>query len=459
MRHTYAFFKGFHLSLRFRLNLMISLTMLAIIGIGTLFVIHDARRSVREEVQSSAKMALQLIDAGLLQTQGQSSNLPQWLKQLALLEKTRHLHIQVRQMPEKIIRLDGQSQMASADHAPPWFAWAVMPEGLSGERRLQAPDGTELSVLIEANPQDEIREAWSEARGFLLMMLALAAIVYALVHITLGRAFKSVAIVLRGLEDIERGDYGQPMPSFSLPEFDRISTAFNHTLASLSKARSENRALTQRSLTIQEEERRHIAQELHDELGQSLSAVKVMAASLRHSAGGRQTSEAVDAIMGICDHLFDVVKGMMRSLRPMMLDELGLIPSLEDMLKNWRCHNPAIRVEFSSDEEVEEYAGAAKIHLFRIVQECLTNIVKHADAGRVRIHLGLLRGSQDTSSLLLQIEDDGSGLDPGAQTGGFGLLGMRERVASLGGQFALDSAPGQGVVIRVSVPCGGKSNG
>lgn len=448
------------MSLRFRLNLMIGLTMMAIIGIGTLFVIHDARRSVREEVQSSAKMALQLIDAGLLQAHGHEPALPQWLKQLALLEKTRHLRIQVRQMPEKIIRLEGQTASDQKREAPSWFSWAVMPDRLAGERRLQGTDGTEISVLIEANPEDEIREAWSEARSFLLMMFTLAATIYVLVHVTLGRAFKSVAIVLRGLEDIEQGNYNKPMPRFSLPEFDRISQAFNHTLASLSKARGENRALTQRSLAIQEEERRHIAQELHDELGQSLSAIKVMAASLRHSSTTAQANEAVDSIMGICDHLFDVVKGMMRSLRPMMLDELGLIPSLEDMLKNWRCRNPGTRMEFACDNGVEEFAGSAKIHLFRIVQECLTNVVKHAGARVVRIHLGLVREfAAQSGNLFLQIEDDGHGFDPTQPNAGFGLLGMRERVASLGGEFNLDTGPGRGVVIRVTVPCGERHHG
>ncbi|MBS1211854.1 MAG: methanol utilization protein MoxY [Proteobacteria bacterium] len=439
---------------------MISLTMLAIIGVGTVFVVHDARRSVREEVQSSAKMALQLIDAGLLQTKGNESALPQWLKQLALLEKTRHLRIQVRQMPEKIINLEGQPSSRSAGEMPSWFAWAVMPDMLVGERRLHGPDGAEISVLIEANPEDEIKEAWNEARSFLLMMIALAAIIYALVHITLGRAFKSVGIVLKGLEDIEQGNYGKPMPRFSLPEFDRISQAFNHTLASLSKARGENRAHTQRSLTIQEEERRHIAQELHDELGQSLSAIKVMAASLRRSANSPEAVEAVNAIMDTCDRLFEVVRSMMRSLRPMMLDELGLIASLEDMLKNWRCRNPGIRVDFAFDSRVEESAGSAKIHLFRIVQECLTNIVKHADARNVRVTLRVEDDvPEEDKKIMLQIEDDGRGFDPSQPNRGFGLKGMRERATSLGGDFCLDTGPDGGVSIRVEIPCGGRDDG
>lgn len=438
---------------------MISLSVLAIFGIGTLFMVHDARRSVRAEVQSSAKMALQLIDAGLVQMQSGEPSLPQWLKQLALLEKTRHLKIQVRQLPEKIIRMEGQAPPTTAEQTPSWFAWAVMPDRLVGERRLQGPDGTELSVLIEANPEDEIREAWNEARSFLFMMAVLVITIYALVHVTLGRAFKSVSIVLQGLEDIEQGNYGKPMPRFSLPEFDRISGAFNHTFASLSKARSENRALTQRSLAIQEEERRHIAQELHDELGQSLSAVKVMAASLRDSSAGPQNNEAVDAIMGICDHLFDVVKGMMRSLRPMMLEDLGLLASLEDMLKNWRCRNPGIRVECDFDERVEELAGSAKIHLFRIVQECLTNVVKHAEARSVRIRMGLEPAGSGRQAVLLTVEDDGRGFDAARPNSGFGLLGMRERVASLDGDFRLATGPGQGVRVGVTVPCGGIHHG
>lgn len=433
------------MSLRYRLNLMIALTLLIIVGVGALFVVHNARRSVSEEVRSSVNMALQLVDASLGKATGQGSPLMAWLAELARIEKIRHLRIQLRQPAQSVIKLAEDRPELAENRAPVWFAWAVTPPLTAGEKQIEGPGGESVRILIEANPADEIAEAWSEARGFMLFMLALAAAVAALVHVTLGRAFKSVGLILQGMEDIEQGDYGKRLPRFNLPEFDRISATFNHMAQSLSKARDDNRALTRHSLRVQEEERRYLAQELHDELGQSLSAIKVMAASLRHVSEG---GEAASVIMGQCDRLFGVVRGMMRRLRPLMLDELGLIPSLHDMVETWRLRHPDIDIRLEIDEAVEDAVDSAKIHLFRIVQESLTNIAKHAKPTAVRIELGLAG-----ASVRLVVSDDGQGFDLVQPRAGFGLHGIAERVASLEGQFRLLTAPGQGVSLDILIPC------
>ncbi|MDD5035586.1 MAG: histidine kinase [Methylococcaceae bacterium] len=433
------------MSLRFRLNLMISLAMLMIVGAGALFVVHNARRSVLEEVRSSVNMALQLVDAGLAHSRGREEPLMAWLAELVHMEKTRHLHIQLQQNPQSLIRLSQAEPRERSERAPSWFAWAVTPELTVGEKRVERSDGSVIRILIEANPEDEITEAWNEARGFLFLMIALAVSVYLLVHFTLGRAFKSVDHILHAMEDIEHGDYGKRLPRFALPEFDKISDAFNHMAQTLAKARGENRALTRQSLKLQEEERRYLAQELHDELGQSLSAIKLLAATLRNGA----ESEAANAIMEVCDHLFGVVRSMMRRLRPLMLDELGLIPSLEDLIAHWRNRCPNINIRFIHAEGVEESAGGAKIHLFRIVQECLTNIAKHADARNVWIELELTKENR----IRLNIVDDGCGFDACQMSTGFGLPGMRERVASMEGGWRLETARGRGVELEIQIPC------
>jgi len=427
---------------------MIALTLLIIVGVGALFVVHNARRSVSEEVRSSVDLGLQLVDAGLARSDGQEPRLLAWLAELARMGKIRHLRIQLRQPAQSVIHLSNAETGASDDRAPAWFAWAVTPVLTAGEKQVQSADGTPIHILIEANPADEIAEAWGESRSFLLFMLALAAAVSVLVHITLGRAFKTVGHILQGMEDIEHGDYGKRLPRFGLPEFDRISATFNHMAQTLAKSRDENRALTRQSLKAQEEERRYLAQELHDELGQSLSAIKVMAASLRNTPGGGPAAPA-QTIMDQCDHLFGVVRAMMRRLRPLMLDELGLLPSLQDMVENWQARHPETDICFVCDENVEDCVGGAKIHLFRIVQESLTNIAKHAQAHAVLIELGLAEDGQ----IRLAVSDDGLGFDLSQPSAGFGLRGMAERVASLDGRWTLDTAPGRGVALAIHIPC------
>lgn len=437
---------------------MIGLVMLAIIGMGTLFVVHNARRSVAEEVRSSVNLALQLIDAGLEQAVAAGRSPVEWIAQLAKLDRTRHLSLRIHQGRKTVIDLPSALQPLEEDEVPRWFAWAVAPEPLVAEKHLHQVGNPMIEITIDANPADEIAEAWTEARGFLFLMLALAVIVYLVVHITLGRAFKSVSVILRGLEDMENGDYSQRLPEFYLPEFSRISRAFNHTARTLEKTREENRTLTQQSLAIQEEERRYLAQELHDELGQSLSAIKAIAASLRKPGRDEKaTHDAVGSILSICDHLFGVVRAMMQRLRPLMLDELGLKASLEDMIENWRNRYPDIALDFRCDDDIDDCIGGSRIHVFRIVQESLTNVVKHSGARHLRIHLSLIESEEDIPEfLLLEVGDDGSGFDPAQAPTGLGLLGIRERVASLAGQFSLDTRPGTGVSLRVKIPCGAK---
>lgn len=444
------------LSLRFRLNLMIALAVLIIVGVGTLFVIHNARRSVWEEVRSSVNMALQLIDAAVAHQTGDRGPPMAWIAELAHMEKTRHLRIHVHQMPESVMKLDAPPLRPAPEQVPPWFAWAVAPEPMVGEKQLLAGD-TPVRITLEADPEDEIAEAWTEAKSFLFLIISLALAVAALVHVTLGHAFRPVGIILQGLGRIERGDYDEPLPPFSLPEFDRISGAINHMARVLARTRAENRALTQQSLTIQEEERRHIARELHDELGQSVSGIKAMAASLRKVAdsGDGNAGEAVESIIETCDRLFDVMRAMMQRLRPSLLDEFGLAASLDDMVSGWRARNPGVHLDFHCEAGVEECAGDTRIHLFRIVQECLTNVSRHAGARRVGIRLCPVKRG-DLPWIDLEVKDDGRGFLPDQPSSGFGLSGMKERVTSLGGELVVHSGPGEGVAIAVRVPCAGE---
>lgn len=179
-----------------------------------------------------------------------------------------------------------------------------------------------------------------------------------------------------------------------------------------------------------------------------------MAASLRRSGGDRQHAETVEEIMAICDRLFGVVRAMMRRLHPILLDELGLTASLEDLIENWRARHPQVALEFRCDERVEDCVGAGKIHLFRIVQECLTNASKHAQAARVRIALDRTEpGIQPFPGIRLAVDDDGRGFDPNQPPRGFGLLGIRERVDSLGGRLQLDTRPGAGMSLEILIPC------
>ena len=214
------------------------------------------------------------------------------------------------------------------------------------------------------------------------------------------------------------------------------------------QARGALRHLSARLIEVQESERRALSRELHDEVGQSLSALLLglgnVAAMLPPEAGSDARTQLHD-LRGLAERTVAVVRDMSLLLRPSMLDDLGLIPAVQWQAREVsRTKNIAVHVQ--ADSLPEEIPDEYKTCTYRIVQEALHNIVRHAKAKSVRIHLGRLG-----DNLLLTIQDDGQGFTP-AREKGLGLLGMEERIKHLRGSFCIESARGAGTSIRVELP-------
>ncbi|MBI3529107.1 MAG: PAS domain S-box protein [Betaproteobacteria bacterium] len=226
----------------------------------------------------------------------------------------------------------------------------------------------------------------------------------------------------------------------------------------LASALEDNRRLSQRSMQVQEEERRNLARELHDELGQSLNAIKVDAVTIRdRSENAVEVRRGAKAIIEVSGQVYDVVRSLMQRLRPVALDELGLRSAVEYGVEQWQRRHPAVRCSFAAQGELDDLSEQMNITLYRLAQECLTNVAKHAQATRVTISLSRpICGDRSGEEVRFDFEDNGCGFDPGLRNQGLGLVGLRERVEALGGNFDLQSAPGQGVRVSASIPVKGK---
>ena len=226
----------------------------------------------------------------------------------------------------------------------------------------------------------------------------------------------------------------------------------------LANALEENRRLSQRSMQVQEEERRNLARELHDELGQSLNAIKVDAVTIRdRSDNAVEVQRSAKAIIEVSGQVYDVVRSLMQRLRPVALDELGLRSAVEYGIEQWRRRHPAVSCGFAAQGELDDLSEQLNITLYRLAQECLTNVAKHAQATRVAISLARVAGGEHGGEeVRFSFEDNGRGFDPGQRRQGLGLVGLRERVEALGGNFDLQSAPGQGASVRASIPLKGR---
>jgi two-component system sensor histidine kinase UhpB len=318
------------------------------------------------------------------------------------------------------------------------------------ERAFLPNDGQQLIVSIEANPLNEISEVWEESLAFFGLLFLLIMLIFLVIHVVFNRILKAIAVIVQGLERVELGDYQHHLPSFSSDEMNQIARATNQLIEKLNASQHENRALTQHNLAIQEDERQHLAQELHDELGQSLTAIKVMTVTIARVENSQNAiiKQSTDAIVQVCDHLMTVVRSMMQQLHPLVLTELGLKAALDDLISHWQSRHSKISMTFHCDNNIELLSETISIHIFRIVQECLTNIVRHANANHVVINLT----REQNKKLSLIISDDGQGCDGQTIKNGFGLLSMRERVRSLNGDFFIETQPQNGMTIRANIP-------
>jgi signal transduction histidine kinase len=214
------------------------------------------------------------------------------------------------------------------------------------------------------------------------------------------------------------------------------------------EAESNMRQLSQQLVKAQEAERKNLSRELHDHVGQMLTALRMElgTAERARGAGGPPFGQAIAECKRLSETMLRTVRDLAMGLRPSMLDDFGLRPALEWLARDVarRCD---LRVDLDVDGGLQPLPDAHRTCIYRVVQEALTNCVRHARAQRVAIQVEGRPGS-----LQLTVEDDGVGFDPAAPRDGLGLLGLDERVRELAGRLIIESRPGQGTTLRVSVP-------
>jgi signal transduction histidine kinase len=210
---------------------------------------------------------------------------------------------------------------------------------------------------------------------------------------------------------------------------------------------THNRELAQQLLRVQESERHALARELHDELGPRCHAIRVEAAFLQRCDDAQQARAAVLRCAGTAEALLGNVHGLLRRLRPAELDELGLVAALQALCESWE-ERSGVACIFRHAGPLDALGEDVDTALYRVAQEALTNVMRHASAAQVQVRLerALPLG------VALEVRDDGCGFDPHAQTRGLGLLGASERAAALGGELQVTSAPGEGTRIRLQLP-------
>ncbi|HMK13520.1 MAG TPA: PAS domain S-box protein [Burkholderiales bacterium] len=574
------------MSLRFRINLLITALMLLFIMAMGIIIVDDTRKSIKEEMEGTTRVTAQLLTTVLYSSQfipGTATQRQMILDFLKNLGRVRASDIKLYDGIGTLIYESPLTQYKAGRWAPQWFSRLVAPK--VDILTLTIQGGT---LVITPDASRSVLDAWDDLQNLIWLALGFFIAVNVLVFWFTGRSLRPLNQILDGLSQMEQGNFGVRLPKFPLPELSSISHTFNRMAGALQDSMAENRRLalivTQASDAIMihdlkgnisfwnpaaerlfgytagevvgrsatllapagreneikenleivvcrslvenvetqrlakdgrlidvslsaaplidphneyvigeicsmrditekkraqqaareleenrkltqliqshvEEERRSLARELHDELGQYVTAIKTIGASIANRSGSApEVRTSAQTIVDVAARIYGAMHGIISRLRPSALDYLGLTETLQDSIAAWQSRHPELKFKLDISGMLDDFGETINITVYRIVQECLTNVVRHAQASNVKIAVQRLRAERGGGEeLQLVVCDDGKGTPEEAKSEGhFGLLGMRERVQALNGSFRIDNAPDRGFCVNVTLPIEGK---
>jgi signal transduction histidine kinase len=452
--------------LKFRLTVRIAAVSALCFAATSAYFLFDADRSARARIGRIAEIAakgLELQQSRMEWVRSPRVEFPD-LQTISLPFMAPGLCLAYRaNSGETLQRFCSGSDSEGAD-APALFVTlyrSLFDPGRDTVRSVHFRGRTLGEVVVWADPATLTAQAWHEAGRLIVVMVMTLVLLCALIYAALARALRPTRLIRAGLERIAANDLAARLPPFDLAELSAIRDVFNHLAESLGTALAERNELTRRLVALQDDERRRLARELHDEFGQGLAAIRALAAS-----AGQDAARDCPSLLPECDgiartaaQMMETLRGTLFRLRPPDVDELGLAASLEGLVAGWNGRSRGrTRFEIRLRGSFEGLNAALAANLYRIAQEAITNAAKHAAATRVVLHLAMRTGppafgGNAGGEIELTVDDDGRAGDRDHAAGtGMGLLGMRERVASLGGRMSFAAGPHAGATLRVVIP-------
>lgn len=339
--------------------------------------------------------------------------------------------------------------------APAWFSGAYRrlfgpPSPVVRPLTVRQPDTGALVAIADAGAA--VRLAWRQISIVVGVAASMAIGICLLLALAIAHALAPTQTIVEGLRRLENGNYRHRIGAFAAGEFGVIARAVNDLAERLAQTTAERVALTKRLFEVQEEERRALARDLHDEFGQCLTATVAFAGAIEAGAQDRRDlAEDARAIARVAKRMMTTLRETLARLRSQDLDELGLEACLVQLVAGWNAQTaPKAVVHLDLMGDLAALPQSVSTSVYRIAQECLTNAMRH---GRPRdVYLRVERTPAKDGAIALTVEDDGGG-DPARVNAscGHGILGLRERVAAFGGSLSIGRAA-QGICVAARIP-------
>lgn len=446
------------MKLRTRLHLVVT-------GLTAVFVILlvitqmlATRARVREDIEGSHAVATQFLSR-LVHIYWNFGG-PQVV--LGFLEQLGHVRsnaITLRYADGRVIYRSPPSTYKAGRHAPPWFSHLLAPQ--IPRYTLGLPGNLELVIRAEVSPA--LVDGWDAITRLLALAVILVIVANGVAFWIIQRALAPFPIIVDGLDQLKKGDMTYRLPALGGVEAQAIGAAFNRmaqaiedNVAAERKAREAEARLEERQEMARlveqrlEEERRLIAHELHDEFGQSVTAIRSLAQAIATRSGEPGLQEAARMISNEAAALYDAMHGLIPRLSPVTLDSLDLAGTLENLVRDLQKRHASVALSLRHDVRVELGPSVA-LAAYRFAQEGLINALRHAHASRIEVEL-----HADPHSLIMSVTDDGTGLtEAWSRPGHFGLRGLKDRIEHLGGRFAVRNREHGGLSLAAEIPLDG----
>jgi signal transduction histidine kinase len=339
-----------------------------------------------------------------------------------------------------------RARTGAQGRAPDWFAGLIATPAIS-ERFPILIQGQEVGeLLFEPDITADIFEKWISFLSLAFAGIGLTVVTICIAYVTLYRSLRSLRELASGLTRLRQGDYSSTIVCIGAPEIRKSCEEVNALAVTLKELEADKRRLLRKIVSLQDDERRDVARELHDELGPLLFGIRANSVALLESADGEKQAvqRSAQRVMDSAEALQQANRKILDRLRPLHIEELGLDASIQSLVRDARSHLPELKVtsDIAPSLKVDSVVSQT---IYRVIQESVTNVLRHAKASELGV-----RASSEREHILVEVSDDGVGITPDVVFGR-GLTGMRERVRALGGTLQLGRESGR-TFVRCRLP-------
>jgi two-component system sensor histidine kinase UhpB len=408
------------------------------------------QKNVREEVLSTMSLAEFAIEQGVKKNPDfylfQRNNNELGISELSGI---RHLKIQFFDRDDVLL----EETLNTPDEIKPPPAWFInIIESLSDEiffSKINIEQRGELTgyVLIKPEPIFEYAEIWQQIKVGLWIIVSFLVLINFVVLLLFSHMIKPINKIIEGFEKLEAGNFKSKIRKSNILELDIIGKKFNSMIDNLRQSNNKIHKLSQNLIDVQEQEKSELARDLHDELGQSLTALQAEAASISKTTKKKSRDEAIFNVIKLSKNMMLSTREIIKKLNLGLIEDLGFESALIELFENWKRRFKGVKFEYSIDEKaIKKITKNKSAHLYRIFQEALTNIAKHSSPKKIHISIKYIDNSDKTRIL---ISNDGVNNHSSNQEG-LGLIGIAERVDQIQGTLEISKKTLFKIIINLS---------